>query len=210
MSGGGKRPGNSSRWLRRQATDPYVKAAKAEGYRSRAAFKLIELAKKYRLFKPGQRVVDLGAAPGGWLQVATAEVGKTGKVVGVDLAAIDPVPGAALIEADVAAEGLPARILALLGGKAELVLSDMAPSTTGHAETDHMRILGLAEAGLDLAGEVLAPGGAFVVKLRQGGGEPAFFRAVQARFTTVVRAKPPASRSESAEIYLVARGFKPA
>lgn len=209
MSGGGKRPGNSSRWLRRQSTDPYVKAAKAQGYRSRAAYKLTELADKYRLFKPGQRVVDLGAAPGGWLQVACAEVGDTGKVVAVDLTAIDPVPGAVLIEADVAAEGLSARILEALGGKAGLVLSDMAPSTTGHAETDHMRIIGLAEAALELAGELLAPGGAFVVKLRQGGGEPAFFRQVQTRFTSVVRAKPPASRSESAEIYLVARGFKP-
>jgi 23S rRNA (uridine2552-2'-O)-methyltransferase len=206
---GGKRPGNSSAWLRRQATDPFVKAAKAEGYRSRAAYKLIALAEKYRLFKPGQRVVDLGAAPGGWLQVAGGAIGDTGRLVAVDLSPMDGIAGAVVIQADVAEPGLAARIIAALGGRAAIVLSDMAPSTTGHVETDHMRIVGLAEAALELASEVLAPGGAFVVKLRMGGGEAEFFRLVRTRFTTVARAKPPASRSESSELYVVARGFKP-
>jgi len=204
----GKRPGSSARWLRRQATDPFVKAAKAEGFRSRAAYKLAALADRYRLFKRGQRVLDLGAAPGGWLQVALAAVQPGGRIVGVDLAPIAPIPGVVLIQADVAGEDLAQRIRTALGGPADLVLSDMAAATTGHAETDHLRTLALAEAAFDLAAVLLAPGGAFVVKLRQGAGEPGFFRALQTRFASVVRAKPAASRSESAELYLVARGFK--
>ncbi len=210
MSKAKKRPLSSTRWLERQKRDVYVKAAKAQGYRSRAAFKLVSLAEKYRLFRPGQRVVDLGAAPGGWLQVAVEAIGPKGRAVGVDLAAIAPLAGATLIRADVAEPGLAARLRAELGGAADLVLSDMASATTGDASIDHLRTLALAEAAFELAQEILARGAAFVVKLRQGEGEPAFFKQVQARFAEVVRAKPPASRAESAELYFVARGLKTA
>ncbi len=157
------------RWLNRQLNDPYVAAAKAQGYRSRAAFKLMELDDKYQLHRPGMRVVDLGAAPGGWSQVALQR--GAAKVIGIDLLPIIPVPGATFIQGDFMDEGMQARLTEMLGGKADLVLSDMAPNTTGHVATDHIRIMALAETALAFACDILAPGGAFVAKVFQGGAE---------------------------------------
>jgi 23S rRNA (uridine2552-2'-O)-methyltransferase len=198
----------SQRWLERQLNDPYVAAARARGYRSRAAFKLVELDEKFRLLKPGGRVVDLGAAPGGWTQVAVAKVGDRGKVVGLDLLPVDPVPGATILEGDFQDAEAEKAVERLLDGQADLVLSDMAPNTTGHAATDHLRIMSLAELALDFALRVLAPGGAFVAKVFQGGSEKAFLETLKQRFATVRHAKPPASRKDSAELYVVATGFK--
>ena len=189
----------SQRWLERQLNDPYVQAAKAAGFRSRAAFKLVELDEKFRLLKPGGRVVDLGAAPGGWTQVAVRKVGERGRVVGLDLLAVDPVPGATILQGDFQEEEAERRVEEALGGQADVVLSDMAPNTTGHAATDHLRIMTLAELALDFALRVLAPGGAFVAKVFQGGSEKAFLGTLKERFSTVRHAKPPASRKESSE-----------
>ena len=196
----------SQRWLTRQLNDPYVAAAKAQGFRSRAAFKLLELDERFHLLRPGARVVDLGAAPGGWTQVAVR--GKAGAVVALDLLAMDPVQGAVVLQGDFLEPDAPARIEAALGGKADLVLSDMAPNTTGHAATDHLRIMALAEAALAFALEVLAEGGAFVAKVFQGGSERAMLEAMKAAFASVRHAKPPASRKESSELYVVAMGFR--
>jgi 23S rRNA (uridine2552-2'-O)-methyltransferase len=203
----GKRP-SSKRWLERQLSDPYVAEAKARGLRSRAAFKLLQLDEKYRLLKRGQRVVDLGAAPGGWTQVAVGRVGPTGRVVGIDLLPMDPIPGATLLQLDFLDPSAPERLRAALGGPADVVLSDMAAPTTGHAQTDHLRIIALAEAAHAFATEVLAPGGAFVCKLFQGGATHALLQALKRDFATVRFVKPPASRADSAEIYLVAAGFR--
>jgi 23S rRNA (uridine2552-2'-O)-methyltransferase len=202
-----KHSASSQAWLSRQLNDPYVQAAKTQGFRSRAAFKLIELDDKYNLNAKGARVVDLGAAPGGWAQVALTR--GAAKVVGVDLLPIIPVTGAEFIEGDFMAPGMEARLIALLGAKADLVLSDMAPNTTGHVATDHIRIMALAEAALNFAVEVLAPGGAFVAKLFQGGAEHGMLTVLKARFRTVRHAKPPASRKDSKEMYVVATGFRP-
>ncbi|WP_372624140.1 RlmE family RNA methyltransferase [Falsiroseomonas sp.] len=202
------RSAQSQRWLERQLNDPYVQAAKAAGWRSRAAFKLIELDEKFHLLKPGGRVVDLGAAPGGWTQVAVRKVGDRGRVVGLDLLAVDPVPGAMLLQGDFQDPEAEAAVEAELGGQADLVLSDMAPNTTGHGATDHLRIMSLAELALDFALRVLAPGGAFVAKVFQGGSEKAFLATLKQRFAQVRHAKPPASRKDSAELYVVATGFK--
>lgn len=202
------RSAQSQRWLERQLNDPYVQAAKAAGYRSRAAFKLVELDQKFRLLKPGGRVVDLGCAPGGWIQVALRQVGEGGRVVGLDLLAVDPVPGATILQGDFQDPEAERAVEAALGGQADLVLSDMAPNTTGHAATDHMRIMGLAELALDFALRVLAPGGAFAAKVFQGGSEKAFLDLLKQRFAAVRHAKPPASRKDSAELYVVATGFK--
>ncbi len=199
---------SSQRWLQRQLNDPYVAAAKAQGWRSRAAFKLIELDEKYKLIAKGNRVVDLGAAPGGWAQVALARGAV--HVVGVDLLPIDPVSGAEFIQGDFLEEGMEARLTGLLGGKADLVLSDMAPNTSGHVATDHLRIMALAETALAFACDILAPGGAFVCKLFQGGAEREMLAKLKARFRTVRHAKPPASRKDSKEMYVVATGFRPA
>jgi 23S rRNA (uridine2552-2'-O)-methyltransferase len=198
----------SQRWLERQLNDPYVQAAKAAGYRSRAAFKLAELDEKFRLLKPGGRVVDLGAAPGGWTQVAVRKVGERGRVVGLDLLPVDPIPGATILQGDFQDQAAESSVEEALGGQADLVLSDMAPNTTGHAATDHLRIMALADLALDFALRVLAPGGAFVAKVFQGGSEKAFLDTLKARFATVRHAKPPASRKDSAELYVVATGFK--
>jgi 23S rRNA (uridine2552-2'-O)-methyltransferase len=198
----------SQRWLERQLNDPYVQAAKAAGFRSRAAFKLVELDEKFRLLKPGGRVVDLGAAPGGWTQVAVRKVGERGRVVGLDLLAVDPVPGATILQGDFQEEEAERRVEEALGGQADVVLSDMAPNTTGHAATDHLRIMTLAELALGFALRVLAPGGAFVAKVFQGGSEKAFLGTLKERFSTVRHAKPPASRKDSSELYVVATGFK--
>jgi 23S rRNA (uridine2552-2'-O)-methyltransferase len=200
------RSGSSQRWLTRQLNDPYVAEAKAKGFRSRSAFKLLELDARFHLLGRGKRVVDLGAAPGGWSQVAL-ERGAVA-VVGVDLLAIDPLPGANFVQGDFTDSAMPARLAALIGGKADVVLSDMAPNTTGHAATDHLRILALAELALAFAAEVLAPGGAFVCKLFQGGAERGLLTAMQVRFAKVRHAKPPASRKESSELYAVATGFR--
>jgi 23S rRNA (uridine2552-2'-O)-methyltransferase len=196
----------SQRWLARQLNDPYVAAAQAQGWRSRAAFKLIELDEKFHLLKPGQRVLDLGAAPGGWSQVAVKR-GAT-HVVGLDLLAMDPVQGATLLVGDFTDPDMPARLEALLGGKVDLVLSDMAPNTTGHAATDHLRIIALAEMALDFATKVLAPGGAFVAKVFQGGTEKDMQVPMKRMFASVRHAKPPASRKESSELYVVATGYR--
>lgn len=206
------RPGASTRWLQRQLNDPYVAEAKRRGYASRAAFKLTEIDNKLHLLRPGMAVVDLGAAPGGWTQVAVDRVragaGGKGKVVALDIADMNPVAGGTFLRFDFLDPAAPAAVAAALAGPADVVLSDMAPSTTGHRETDHLRILNLAEAALALALAVLKPGGAFVTKLFQGAGEVEYVAALRRHFATVRRIKPPASRAESSELYLAATGFK--
>ena len=199
------RSGASQRWLARQLNDPYVAAARQQGWRSRAAFKLIELDERFHLIRRGARVVDLGAAPGGWTQVA---VKRGARVVAVDLLAMDPVSGAVVLQGDFADEAVQERLAAELGGKVDLVLSDMAPNTTGHAATDHVRIVALAEAALEFAMEVLAEGGTFVAKVFQGGAEREMLERLKRHFASVRHAKPPASRKESSELYVVAMGFK--
>ncbi len=198
----------SQKWLERQLNDPYVRAAKAAGWRSRAAFKILELDEKYGLFRPHQRVVDLGAAPGGWTQVAVQRVGESGKVVGLDLLPMDEIAGATLLQGDFQDDAVEQAVLEALDGPADLVLSDMAPNTTGHNATDHLRILGLIELALDFAGKVLTPGGAFVAKAFQGGTERELLNRMKRDFAVVKHAKPPASRKESAEMYVVAMGFR--
>lgn len=202
---------SSTEWLSRQLNDPYVAEARRLGYRSRAAFKLIELDDRFRLLLPGRRVVDLGCAPGGWTQVAVERVGAAtgrGIVVGVDLAESAPMAGAAILRADVYDPATVIAIRAELGGLADLVLSDMAPSTTGHAATDHLRIVALAEAAFAVAGQILKPGGVFVAKVFQGGAEGALFAQLKRGFAELRHAKPPASRAKSAETYVVAKGFR--
>lgn len=202
------RPTGSTRWLQRQLNDPYVQKAQASGYRSRAAFKLVELDDRFKFLKPASRIVDLGAAPGGWCQVA-AERAPKGRIVGVDIQTIDPIPGVELLELDIYAHDAIRRIQAALGGEtADIVLSDMAPSTTGHKRTDQLRIAALAEAAYDVARQLLAPGGAFAVKVFQGGAPGELLQALKQDFAQVRHAKPPASRSDSAEMYLVADGFR--
>jgi 23S rRNA (uridine2552-2'-O)-methyltransferase len=199
---------SSTRWLQRQLNDPYVEAARAEGYRSRAAFKLIELDEKFGFLKKGRKVLDLGAAPGGWCQVAVAKCGE-GNVLGIDLQEIEPIPGAGLMVLDIMDEDAPDRIKEALGGPVDIVMSDMAASSTGHRQTDHLRIIALCEAALDLAYDVLAPGGDFIAKVLRGGTEGELLKQMKAHFETVRHAKPPASRQDSAEMYVVAQGFKP-
>jgi len=198
----------SQHWLKRQLNDPYVAAAKAQGWRSRAAFKLIEMDDRYHLIRKGARVLDLGAAPGGWSQVAAQR--GAGQVVGLDLLPIDPVPGVEFLLGDFHDPDMPARLQALMQGPADLVLSDMAPNTTGHGATDHLRIMALAELALDFACQVLVPGGAFVAKVFQGGAERQLLDPLKQRFATVRHAKPAASRKESSELYVVATGFRAA
>ena len=201
-----KRSPASAEWLRRQLNDPYVVAAKQQGWRSRAAFKLLELDDKFKVIQPRARVLDLGAAPGGWTQVAIAR--GAGTVVGVDLLPIDPISGSVLIQGDFNDPDMPARLVALLGGQADLILSDMAPNTTGHAATDHLRIMALAELAAAFAREILAPDGSFVAKVFQGGSERGMLEALKRNFVSVRHAKPPASRKESSELYVVAMGFR--
>jgi len=196
----------SQKWLARQLNDPYVRAAKEQGWRSRAAFKLLELDDRYHLISKGARIVDLGAAPGGWAQVAVKR--GASRVVGVDLLPMDPVQGATILVGDFMDDTMPGQLAELLGGKADLVLSDMAPNTTGHNATDHLRIMGLADLALHFAVEMLAPGGAFVAKVFQGGSEKSMLEQMKRHFTTVRHAKPPASRKGSSELYVVATGFK--
>lgn len=199
---------SSTRWLNRQLNDPFVAAAQKAGYRSRAAFKLLQLDERFKLLHAGQRVLDLGAAPGGWSQVLGQKLGAKGQVVALDILAMEPLPGVTFLQADFMADDSPAKLIAALRGKADLVLSDMAAPTTGHAGTDHLRIMALADAAYDFAALVLAPGGAFVCKLFQGGAEKALLERLKQDFATVRHAKPPASRQESAETYVVAQGFR--
>lgn len=206
LKNAGKRTTAQQAWLSRQLNDPYVIAARTQGYRSRAAFKLIELDDKFSLLKPGIRVIDLGAAPGGWSQVAVKR--GVGRIVGVDLLAVDPVAGAELIQGDFNDPDMPGRLSEMLGGPADLVLSDMAPNTTGHTGTDHLRIIGLAELALDFAIKILVPGGSFVAKVFQGGSEQNMLVPLKQCFAQVKHAKPPASRKGSSELYVVAMGFK--
>jgi len=199
---------SSTEWLARQLNDPYVAAARRQGYRSRAAYKLIELDERLHLLRPNRRIVDLGCAPGGWTQVAVERVGGRGRVLGVDLAETAPLAGALLMCADLRDPDTAAAIRTALGGGADIVLSDMAPATTGHAATDHLRIVALAEAAFDVAEEILEPGGSFVAKVFQGGAEGALLARLKRSFAELRHAKPPASRAESAETYVVAKGFR--
>jgi 23S rRNA (uridine2552-2'-O)-methyltransferase len=199
---------SSTRWLERQLNDPYVREAKAKGYRSRAAFKLVELDQKYHILRPGARVLDLGAAPGGWSQVAAARVGAAGKVVAADILEMEPLRGIEILQADLLAVETPGRLKEALGGPADVVLSDMAAPTTGHRPTDHLRTLALLEAALDMADAVLKPGGSFVGKAFQGGASGEILVRIKQRFREVHHVKPPASRAQSVELYLVATGFK--
>ena len=203
----------STLWLQRQLNDPYVARAKAEGYRSRAAYKLLELDERYKLLHRGQRVVDLGAAPGGWSQVAAKAVGSTDEhplVVGIDYLDMDPIPGVVLLKKDFTENAAPQLLIDAMGGhKADLVLSDMAAPTTGHRATDHLRIVDLVEIAADFAIQVLAPGGSFVAKVFQGGTEHELLAVLKRHFASTFHAKPPASRQGSAETYLVAKGFRP-
>ncbi len=196
----------SQEWLKRQLNDPYVAAAQAQGWRSRAAFKLIEMDDRYKLIKPGMRVLDLGAAPGGWCQVAKKR--GAGQVVALDLLPVDSIAGVTMLQGDFNDPDMPARLEAALGGKADLVLSDMAPNTTGHNATDHLRIIALAELALEFAAKVLAPGGTFVAKVFQGGSEKEMLAPMKLLFASVRHVKPPASRKESSELYVVATGFR--
>ena len=199
---------SSTRWLERQLNDPYVREAKAKGYRSRAAFKLVELDQKYHILKPGARVLDLGAAPGGWSQVAAARVGAAGRVVAADILEMESLHGVEILQADLLAAETPARLKEALGGPADVVLSDMAAPTTGHRPTDHLRTLALLEAALDMANEVLKSDGSFVGKAFQGGASGEILVRIKQRFRAVHHVKPPASRAQSVELYLVATGFK--
>jgi len=200
----GRKP-SSTRWLTRQLNDPYVQEAKVKGYRSRAAFKLLELDAKFHFLGKGARVLDLGAAPGGWSQVAAA---RGARVVAADILEMEPIAGVTILRADMTDPGTPARLKEALGGPADLVLSDMAAPTTGHRATDHLRTMALLEIALDIAEDVLRPGGAFVGKVFQGGATGALLARIKRSFATVKHVKPPASRAESVELYLVARDFR--
>lgn len=200
---------SSQRWLTRQLNDPYVQRAKGEGYRSRAAYKLIEIDDKFKILKAGLRVVDLGAAPGGWTQVALERVGPSGQVVGIDLTPMEPLDKALLICGDFCDPQILETLKATLQGPVNLVLSDMAASSTGHSQTDHMRIMVLAEEAFSFAQDVLQTGGTFVVKVLQGGTEKELLGLLKKHFEKVTHFKPPASRSDSAEMYVVALGFRP-
>src|SRR5437868_5634038 len=208
VKSGRRRKPSSKEWLERQLNDPFVAEARRLGYRSRAAFKLIQLDTRFHLLAPGRRVVDLGCAPGGWSQVAAQHVGERGAVVGIDLLVTDPIPGATLFTGDFHDPPTAAQIRDALGGPADLVLSDMAAPATGHAATDHLRIVALAEEAFAFAVTVLRPGGAFVAKVFQGGSEGDLLAGLKHAFAAVRHAKPAASRAESAETYVVATGFR--
>jgi 23S rRNA (uridine2552-2'-O)-methyltransferase len=201
------RTASQVRWLERQLNDPYVRQAKADGYRSRAAYKLIELDEKFALLKGATRVVDLGIAPGGWTQVVRAKKPKA-EVVGIDLLAVEPIEGVTIFQMDFMADEAPAALAEALGGPPDLVLSDMAANTVGHKQTDHLRTMGLVEAAAWFAVENLAPGGAFVAKVLAGGTDTDLLALLKKHFATVKHAKPPASRKGSSEWYVIAQGFK--
>ncbi|HVV64706.1 MAG TPA: RlmE family RNA methyltransferase [Rhizomicrobium sp.] len=208
MKSARQRKASSQRWLARQLNDPYVRAAKQEGFRSRAAFKLIELDDKFHFLKKGARVLDLGAAPGGWSQVAARRAGPGATVVAADILAMEPLAGVAVLQCDLLDAETPARLKTALGGEADVVLTDMAAPTTGHRATDHLRTVALFEAALDVAQDVLKPGGAFIGKLFQGGAGGPLLARLRTMFRDVRHVKPPASRAQSVELYLVAKGFR--
>ena len=197
----------STRWLERQLNDPYVKRAKADGYRSRAAYKLLELDERFGLLKGISAVVDLGIAPGGWSQVVRRRTPQ-GRIVGIDLLPTDPIEGVSILQMDFMDEAAPDRLKEALGSEADLVLSDMAANTVGHQQTDHLRTMALVEAGLLFATEVLKPGGAYVAKVLAGGADNQLVAEMKRHFATVKHAKPPASRKDSSEWYVIAQGFK--
>ena len=206
---------SSTRWLERQLNDPYVRRANAEGYRGRAAFKIMELDDKYGFLKPGARVVDLGCAPGGWCQVAVPRVnalgdkpGKQGFVLGIDLQEVEAIPGAEIHQLDFMEDGADDKVKDWLGGRADVVMSDMAAASSGHKQTDHLRIVALCEAAAELAFDVLEPGGTFVAKVLAGGAESGLQTLLKQRFDKVANVKPPASRSDSSEKFVVATGFR--
>jgi len=202
-----RRTQSSTRWLTRQLNDPYVKQAKAAGYRSRAAFKLAELDERFALLKGVTRVVDLGIAPGGWSQIVRERAPKAG-VVGIDLLETDPIEGVTIFQMDFMADEAPAALSEALGGAPDLILSDMAANTVGHKQTDHLRTMGLVETAAHFAIETLAPGGAFVAKVLAGGTDTDLLTLLKRHFTIVKHAKPPASRKDSSEWYVIAQGFK--
>ena len=215
-----RRTASSRAWLTRQISDPYVARAQREGFRSRAAFKLAEIDDRYKVLKAGARVVDLGAAPGGWSEIAARRVGDNGRVIALDILEMKPIPGVEFLQLDFLDPSAPERLAALLEGSgtgmsqakyqatADVVLSDMAANATGHRQTDHLRIMALAEAAADFAREVLAPRGVFLCKVLQGGTEAALLAELKHDFSSVKHVKPPASRSDSAELYLLAQGFR--
>jgi 23S rRNA (uridine2552-2'-O)-methyltransferase len=208
---GGKRKQSSKLWLERQLNDPYVAKAKREGYRSRAAFKLIEIDDKYRLLKPGMTVVDLGAAPGGWSQIAAQRVGAAegkGRVIAIDLLEMGEIPGVSFAQLDFHADDAPERLRAMLGGRADVVLSDMAANTTGHRKTDQLRIVGLVEIAAAFASEILNPGGAFLAKVFQSGADADLLAQLKRDFAGVRHVKPASSRQDSSERYVLATGFR--
>jgi 23S rRNA (uridine2552-2'-O)-methyltransferase len=216
LKGEKRRTPSSRAWLERQIKDPYVARAKRDGFRSRAAYKLAEIDDKYHLFRPAMRVLDLGAAPGGWSEVAARRVGVSGRVVALDILDMKPIAGVEFLKFDFLDQAASERVRAALGGnadekrkeKVDVVLSDMAANTTGHRQTDHLRIMALAEAAAHFAREVLAPSGSFLCKVLQGGTEAALLSDLKRDFASVRHVKPPASRSDSAELYLLARGFR--
>ena len=202
-----KRTQSSARWLTRQLNDPYVRQAKADGYRSRAAYKLLELDDRFALLKSAKRVVDLGIAPGGWSQVVRKRAPRAG-VVGIDLLPTEPIEGVTIFEMDFMADAAPAALESALDGPPDLILSDMAANTVGHKQTDHLRTMGLVETAADFAIQTLAPGGAFLAKVLAGGTDTDLLALLKRHFTTVKHAKPPASRKDSSEWYVIAQGFK--
>jgi 23S rRNA (uridine2552-2'-O)-methyltransferase len=211
VKGGRGRSLSSKLWLERQLNDPYVARAKREGLRSRAAYKLAEIDDKFRFLKPGVKVVDLGAAPGGWSQIAAKRVGAAegkGRVVAMDLLTMEQVPGVDFLQLDFLDEKAPQMLRDLLGGLADVVLSDMAANATGHRQTDHLKIMALVEVAAEFAGEVLKPGGVFVAKVLQGGTEASLLAGLKRDFAVVKHVKPTASRADSAELYLVATGYR--
>jgi 23S rRNA (uridine2552-2'-O)-methyltransferase len=199
---------SSTKWLERQLNDPYVAEARRLGYRSRAAFKLAELNDRHHLLKRGAVVIDLGAAPGGWSQIAVDKVGPSGKIIGIDLQEVEPLPGVHFEVMDFLDDDAPERLRSLVGGGADLVMSDMAASASGHRATDHIKIMALCEVALEFAEQILNPGGHFVAKVLKGGAENELLQSMRANFKTVHHAKPKASRQDSAEAYVVALGFK--
>jgi 23S rRNA (uridine2552-2'-O)-methyltransferase len=211
VKSGGKRKLSSKLWLERQLNDPYVAKAKAQGYRSRAAFKLVEIDDKYRLLKPGMTVVDLGAAPGGWSQVAAKRVGAVdgkGKVIAIDLLEMGEIPGVTFAQLDFLDHDAPEKLIAMMGGRADIVMSDMAANTTGHRKTDQLRIVGLVETAAAFACDVLSPGGAFLAKVFQSGADAELLAQLKRDFATVRHVKPAASRQDSSERYVLATGFR--
>ena len=207
MKTGRGRTASSNRWLERQLNDPYVRRAKAEGYRSRAAYKLLELDERFAILKGVKSVIDLGIAPGGWSQVVRRRA-PAARIAGIDLLPTDPIEGVTILEMDFMDDKAPGLLREALGGPADLVLSDMAANTVGHPQTDHLRTMGLVETGLAFAVEMLKPGGAFVAKVLAGGADSNLVAELKRHFTTVKHAKPPASRKDSSEWYVVAQGFK--